>query len=151
MHMYVIVVGAGRLGYYLTKILIEEHHDTVVIDKQGDRCKEIANKTGVLAIRGDSTEPEILEHAGIKTADVLAAVTGSDETNIIICLLAKSMGAKKVKEIPYPKGSAIIAIYEEGNMIIAEPSTKLKAGDKLLVLTKKDVAKDINRLLAQKK
>src|SRR3989338_2008527 len=94
--MYIIVVGAGTMGYYLAKTLVEEEHDAVVIDKSGDKCKEIANKTGVLAIRGDATEPDVLEHAGIKTADAVVAVTSSDETNIIVCLLAKNLGCKKV-------------------------------------------------------
>ncbi len=92
--MYIVIVGAGNLGYHLARILTEEGHDVVVIDKQGDKCNEISAELNVMVIHGDATKPSILEEAGTQDADALVALTGSDETNLIICLLAKQMGAK---------------------------------------------------------
>ncbi len=92
--MYVVIVGAGNLGYHLTKIMMEEGHDIVVIDKQGDRCAEISNELNAMVIHGDATKPNTLEEAGTPEADAVVALTGSDETNLIIALLAKQMGAK---------------------------------------------------------
>ncbi len=92
--MYIVIVGAGNLGYHLAKILMEEGHDVVVIDKQGDRCTEISNELNVMVIHGDATKPSVLEEAGSQEADAVIALTGSDETNLIIALLAKQMGAK---------------------------------------------------------
>ncbi len=92
--MYVVVIGAGNLGYHLTKILMEEGHDVVVIDKQGDRCTEISTELNAMVIHGDATKPNTLEEAGTPEADAVVALTGSDETNLIIALLAKQMGAK---------------------------------------------------------
>ena len=94
--MYIIIAGAGKVGYHLAKINIEEGHDVVVIDKNGDVCHEIANELECVTIRGDSTKPRILEEAGIVEADALVALTGSDETNLITCLIAKQGGAKYV-------------------------------------------------------
>ncbi len=92
--MYIVIVGAGNLGYHLAKILLEEGHDVVVIDKQGDKCTEISNELNVMVIHGDATKPSVLEEAGSQEADAVVALTGSDETNLIIALLAKQMGAK---------------------------------------------------------
>ncbi len=92
--MYIVVVGAGNLGYHLAKTLLEEGHDVVVIDKQGDRCNEISNELNVMVIHGDATKPNVLEEAGTPDSDAVVSLTGSDETNLIIALLAKQMGAK---------------------------------------------------------
>ncbi len=92
--MYIVIVGAGNLGYHLAKTLMEEGHDVVVIDKQGDRCTEISNDLNVMVIHGDATKPSVLEEAGTPDADAVVALTGSDETNLIIALLAKQMGAR---------------------------------------------------------
>ena len=92
--MYIVVVGAGNLGYHLTKTLMEEGHDVVVIDKQGDKCTEISNELNTMVIHGDATKPSILEEAGVPEANAVVALTGSDETNLIIALLSKQMGAK---------------------------------------------------------
>ncbi|MBN1159635.1 MAG: TrkA family potassium uptake protein [Candidatus Diapherotrites archaeon] len=208
--MYIIVVGAGTLGFYLVKTLLNEGHDAVAIDLSGDKCKEIANKTGVLAIRGDATEPEVLEKAGVVEADALVAVTGNDETNIIIALVAKSLGLKKsivrlgrthyeedvlakmgidmvfypeataaefieeiitkpsvadlaflsrgnaeileievkanspwrnkkISEIKMIEGTGIIAISYDKELVIPKPDTKIKIGDKVLVISRKEL------------
>ena len=87
--MYIIVVGAGKIGYYLAKRLCLSKHTVSVIEKDKALCEEIARDLEALVINGDGCEPAILEEAGIERADVLAAVTGDDEDNLIICQLAK--------------------------------------------------------------
>lgn len=94
--MYVIVVGAGDLGYYLTQLLIEEGHDVVVIDKDQKACERISNELNVVATQGDATESKTLEKANVKECDALVALTRSDETNLVVSLLAKELGAKQV-------------------------------------------------------
>ncbi len=94
--MYVIVVGAGDLGYYLTQLLIEEGHDVVVIDKDPEACKRISNELNVVATQGDATETKTLEKANVKECDALVALTGSDDTNLVVSLIAKELGAKQV-------------------------------------------------------
>ena len=87
--MYIIIVGGGNIGYFLAKRLFQDKHNVVLIDKDKDRAETIAKELDILVIKGDGCEPQILEQAGISKADVLAAVTGDDEDNFIICQLAK--------------------------------------------------------------
>ncbi|MCR4369002.1 MAG: NAD-binding protein [archaeon] len=94
--MYIIIVGGGDLGYYLSEILLDEEHDVVLIDKDEKVCERIANELDIVVTKGDGTETKTLEKAGIKEADALVALTGQDETNMVISLLAKELGAKNV-------------------------------------------------------
>jgi len=87
--MYIIIIGAGKVGYFLAKRLCQGKHTVSIVDKDRVICEEAAKELEVLVINGDGCDPKILEEAGIKRADVLAAVTGDDEDNLIICQLAK--------------------------------------------------------------
>ena len=87
--MYIIIVGAGKVGYFLAKRLVASKHTVSLIEKDKGICEEIAKEIEALVINGDGCDPRILEEAGIERADVVAAVTGEDEDNLIICQLAK--------------------------------------------------------------
>lgn len=87
--MYIVIVGAGKVGYFLAKRLLASKHTIGIIDRDRTICEEIAKQLEVLVINGDGCDPRILEEAGITRADVAASVTGDDEDNLIICQLAK--------------------------------------------------------------
>jgi len=87
--MYILIIGAGKVGYFLTKRLCQSKHTVSIIDQDKAVCEEIAKDLEILVINGDGCDPSILEEAGIARADVVAAVTGDDEDNLIICQLAK--------------------------------------------------------------
>jgi trk system potassium uptake protein TrkA len=87
--MYILIVGAGNVGYYLAKQLRAGKHVVSIVEKDKALCESIAKELDVLVINGDGCDSEILEEAGIKRADVVAAVTGADEDNLIICQLSK--------------------------------------------------------------
>jgi trk system potassium uptake protein TrkA len=87
--MYIIIVGAGKVGYFLAKRLSVNKHTVSIIDKDKAVCEEAAKQIEALVINGDGCDPRILEEAGINRADVIAAVTGDDEDNLIICQVAK--------------------------------------------------------------
>lgn len=87
--MYIVIVGAGKVGYFLAKRLVAANHIVSIIDKDKVICEEIAREIEALVINGDGCDPRILEEAGIERADVMAAVTGDDEDNLVICQLAK--------------------------------------------------------------
>lgn len=89
--MYIIIVGAGKVGYYLCKRLSKDDNVVSIIEKNKSTCEDIARELKVLVIRGDGCDPQILEQAGVARADVVAAVTGDDEDNLIICQLAKEL------------------------------------------------------------
>jgi len=88
--MYIVIVGGGKIGYQLAKMLSSSKHEVALVEKQPAICAEIAEElNNVLIIEGDGSESSYLEDAGIKKADVLVAATGDDEDNIVICQLAK--------------------------------------------------------------
>lgn len=87
--MFIIIVGAGRVGFFLAKRLAKNKHIVSVIEKDKDTCMQIAKELDILVIHGDGCDPKFLEQAGVARAEVVAAVTGEDEDNFIICQLAK--------------------------------------------------------------
>ena len=87
--MYVLIIGAGKVGYFLAKRLTANKHTVSIVDKNKAVCEETAKELEALVVNGDGCDPKILEEAGVSRADVLAAVTGDDEDNLIICQLAK--------------------------------------------------------------
>jgi len=87
--MYIVIIGAGKVGYFLAKRLCQSKHTISIVDKDKVTCEEIAKELDVLVINGDGCDPDILEQAGIERADVVASVTGDDEDNLVICQVAK--------------------------------------------------------------
>ena len=82
--MYIIIIGAGKVGYFLAKRLINNNHTVSIIDKNKLICEDAAKEIEALVINGDGCDPKILEEAGILRADVVAAVTGDDEDNLLL-------------------------------------------------------------------
>jgi len=91
--MKIVIIGAGKVGYYLAKRLCLGRHAVSIVDKDKQTCEDIARELDLVVINGDGCDPAILEEAGAKHADVVAAVTGDDEDNMIICQLAKELFA----------------------------------------------------------
>jgi trk system potassium uptake protein TrkA len=87
--MYIIIVGGGRVGYHLTKALLEEGHEVLVIEKDAAFSQIINNELGSVSLHGDGCEAAVLEAAGTGRADMFIAVTGDDEDNLIACQVAK--------------------------------------------------------------
>jgi len=87
--MYVIVAGAGKVGYYLAKVLIDEGHEVLLIEKDRGKAAELAEELGEIVTAGDACEVRTMSEVGMERADVVAAVTGDDEDNLIICQMAK--------------------------------------------------------------
>ncbi|MDL1963719.1 MAG: Trk system potassium transporter TrkA [Deltaproteobacteria bacterium] len=86
--MKVVIVGAGEVGFHIASRLSHEDKDVVVIDKDSDALRRISDNIDVQVILGSGSSPALLENAGIKEADILLAVTNSDETNLVACLVA---------------------------------------------------------------
>lgn len=87
--MYVVVVGGGNVGYYLTKELLAAGHEVVMIEKDPPRARQIADELGSIVIPNDGCEGRYQAEAGMARADVVAAVTGDDEDNLVACQVAK--------------------------------------------------------------
>jgi trk system potassium uptake protein len=87
--MFVLVVGGGKVGYYLTKELVENGHEVVLMEKDRTRAAAIADELGSIVVPHDGCEGKYLGEAGSNRADIVAAVTGDDEDNLVICQMAK--------------------------------------------------------------
>ncbi len=93
--MKIIIAGAGDVGFHLAKLLAYEEHDITLIDVGQERLQTASNTLDVATVRGSSTSYSVLEDANIETADLLIAVTASEETNITTSIIGKHLGAKK--------------------------------------------------------
>ncbi len=87
--MYVIVVGAGKVGWNLGRELLEKGHEVTLIEKDRNRYQTVEQELEHSVQYGDATELWVLERAGISRADMVIAVTGDDEDNVLICQVAK--------------------------------------------------------------
>ena len=107
--MYIIVVGGGKVGYYLAKELVEEGHEVLVIEKDRVKAERIAEELGDISLRGDGCEASTMEMAGFGRADMVIAVTGDDEDNLVACQVAKAKFnvPRAVARINNPKNEEI--------------------------------------------
>jgi len=87
--MYIIVIGGGRVGYYLIKALLDEGHEVLLVEKEANICEAINDELGSVCLRGDGCEAATLAEIGTERADMLIAVTGHDEDNLVACQVAK--------------------------------------------------------------
>ncbi|HEY3115225.1 MAG TPA: TrkA family potassium uptake protein [Chloroflexota bacterium] len=107
--MYVIVAGGGKVGFYLAKELVELGHEVLVIEADPNRANQIETELGSVVTAGDACEARILREAGAERADLVAAVTGDDEDNLVICQVAKSAfrAGRVIARINNPKNAEI--------------------------------------------
>jgi len=84
-----IIIGGGKVGYNLLKMLKERGYDVTLVERDEDICQKIAEDTDTDVICGDGTDIAVLNDAGIMRADIIAAVTGTDEENLVVCQIAK--------------------------------------------------------------
>lgn len=87
--MYVIVVGGGKVGFYLTKTLLAEGYEVLLIERNADKTVRFQEQFGAVVLAGDGAEAQTLKVAGAARADVVIAVTGEDEDNLVVCQMAK--------------------------------------------------------------
>ena len=92
--MKAIIVGAGEVGFQLSKVLLAEGYDVVAIDQSQSACDRLSETLDLMTLCGSGSAPSLLETAGINSTDLLISVTNSDETNILASLIAKRCGVK---------------------------------------------------------
>lgn len=111
--MKVIIVGGGKVGYYLIRTLIEHKHEPTVIEINKAVSRKIADGVDIPVILGDATKIEVLRAAGADEADAFISVTGNDQCNMISCQLAKNeFGIKKtIARANNPKNVEVIKAF----------------------------------------
>ncbi len=112
--MKIIIIGAGKVGYSLAEILSKGDHDVTIIDRSPAALGKAEENLEVLCIRGSGVSTSILMEAEIGTADLLIAVTNSDEVNMVCCLTAKKLGVKQtIARIRDPEYANELSILKE--------------------------------------
>ncbi len=108
----VLIIGGGNIGFKLAKALDNKYYHTRVLEKRKERCEFLSEQLDrPIVLMGDSTDQDILREENIQDMDMVIAVTGDEETNILSCLLAKSLGAK----------STVTRVNNFGYMPLIEP------------------------------
>ncbi|HHY78550.1 MAG TPA: Trk system potassium transporter TrkA [Clostridiales bacterium] len=112
--MKTIIIGAGKVGYNLALALSKEHHDVTIIDNYSEALAKADENLDVLCIKGNGVSTNVLLEAGVKDADLLIAVTNSDEVNMVCCLTGKKLGAAKtIARIRDPEYAKELAMLKE--------------------------------------
>jgi len=93
----VVIIGAGEVGFHIANRLVMENKDVVVIDKNPDALRRVSDNIDVQIVSGSGSSPVILEEAGVKKAEILLAVTDSDEINLTACLVANIISPSTLK------------------------------------------------------
>ncbi|MFH1101057.1 MAG: NAD-binding protein [Methanobacteriota archaeon] len=119
--MYIVIIGAGGIGQKLTEFAIKDgHHNVIVIDKDEERCEEIARKYDAVAINADATKEETLDETEIKKADVLVTTTGDDATNLLVVSFARNRGVKNLVSVVNQEESKPLYM-EKGVKMVKNP------------------------------
>jgi trk system potassium uptake protein TrkA len=107
--VFVIVAGGGKVGFYLAKELVGQGHELVVVERDPRRAAEIEAELGSIVMVGMADEASVLREAGAARADLVAAVTGDDEDNLVICQVAKTRfhSGRTIARINNPKNAEI--------------------------------------------
>lgn len=87
--MYIIIAGGGKVGRFLTEALVNRGHEVLLIEKDRYKVEQYTEQFGGIVVQGDACEAQVLSDAGIARADVMIAVTGDDEDNLVCCQVAK--------------------------------------------------------------
>ncbi|NMA67571.1 MAG: Trk system potassium transporter TrkA [Clostridiaceae bacterium] len=120
--MKIIIVGDGKVGYSLAENLSKEKHDITVIDKDPEALRKANEYLDVLCIKGNGVSAQTLLEAGVKNADILIAVTSSDEKNMVCCLAGKKLGAAhtiaRIRDPEYASELSILRDVLELDLVI---------------------------------
>ncbi len=112
--MNIIIVGCGKIGQKLVEELSSEEHDITAVDLRPGVIRDLTGKYDVMGVTGNGAVIDVLEEAGVTDADILIAVTGSDEINLLTCLIArKAGGCRTIARVRNPEYSKEISIFKE--------------------------------------
>ena len=138
--MNIIICGAGRVGFAIAKLLVEQNHSITVIDQSSEDIQKINESLDVKAIVGKATYPSVLEKANATEADMIIAVTKNDEINMIICQIAYTV-------FNVPKKIARIRSQDYLNPKFSKVYNKENLPIDVIISPEIEIAKSIQRKL----
>jgi len=140
--MYIIIVGAGKVGYHLGRLLMAAGHEVMVIEKDRAKVDTLSLEFHDSIMQGDGSTVEVLREAGANRADAIVATTGNDEDNLVICQIAKLMflRPRTIARVNNPRneelftGLGVDASVSATKIINAMIQEQVKAGDMMIPL-----------------
>ena len=125
--MFILIVGGGKVGSYLTRALLNQGHEVVVIEKLERKAKMLERLVDrQVTVVGDGCDPMVLEAAGVNRADVVVADTGDDEDNLVVVLLSKKKSkARCIARVNNPANKLIFNSLDSEDPVIVISSTEL--------------------------
>jgi len=140
--MYIIIVGAGKVGYHLGKLLIAEGHEVMLIEEDQSKVNTLSLEFHDSIMQGDGSMVEVLKEAGANRADVVVAATGNDEDNLVICQVVKLvfLRPRTIARVNNPRneelftGLGIDASVSATKIINAVIEEQVRAGDMVIPL-----------------
>ncbi len=140
--MYIIIVGAGKVGYHLGRLLMAEGHEVMLIEKDRAKVNLLAFEFQDAIMEGDGSTVEVLKEAGANRADVVVATTGNDEDNLVVCQITKLMflRPRTIARVNNPRneelftGLGVDASVSGTTIINAMIQEQVKAGDMMIPL-----------------
>lgn len=140
--MHILVIGGGDIGFQLAKQLSQEKHDIVMIEKDPEKVMRASEQLDALVIEGNGASYRMLQQAGLDKMEIVAAMTDSDEANLIACRLAKKSGVRttiaRVRHPQFTQPDFILAPEELGTDLILHPERE--TADAVLRLVHKSSA-----------
>lgn len=135
--MKIIIVGLGKIGQKLSELLSTgEGHEVTVVDTSRETLRKVVNEYDIMGVEGSGSDIDVLYEAGIKEADLLIAVTGSDEVNLLICLIAKKAGnCETIARVRKPEFSKGLNLFKDD------------LGLAMFINTRRATAREIARVL----
>lgn len=146
----VVIAGGGRVGFQTAELLADRGHDVTIVERDERIVSEIADAWVATVIRGDATNPDIIEQAGIESADALAALTGESGLNLAVCLAASELapGIRTVARIDRAAGESYTRFVDA--VLFPERAGARMAANEIVgddVQTLSDVAGDLDVML----
>ena len=140
--MYIIIVGAGKVGYHLGSLLMAEGHEVMLIEEDRSKVELLSLEFHDAIMHGNGSTAEVLKEAGANRADVIVATTGNDEDNLVICQVAKLMflRPRTIARVNNPRneelfaGLGVDASVSATKIINAVIQEQVKAGDMMIPL-----------------
>jgi trk system potassium uptake protein TrkA len=130
--MKIVIAGGGRVGAVLAERLVADQHAVTVIERDSNTCTRLFEEVGVVTVCGDATNPQVLEAAGVATADVAAGVLARDPENLAFAMLVRSMSSARVMvrmlDRSYREAYRLAGVKElvaEAEVVVAKMSTAI--------------------------
>ena len=125
--MFVLIVGGGKVGSYLTRALLNQGHEVVIVEKEERKARVLEQLIEQkVTVVGDGCDPLVLDQAGITRADAVVADTGDDEDNLVVCLIAKKKGKTRcIARVNNPANKMIFESLDQENPVTVISSTEI--------------------------